>query len=121
MNDFEELDNIISKIVKDKLYKMVPEYCYYKNNETGIYFFMNEFTSSLVNEIEQHKSNKFIDNSFEFINYLGDSNNLEILNIIKIGVLEILYTSKNIERKIIEDLLNDKLKLIFKNFSNYYY
>ena len=44
MNDFEELDNIISKIVKDKLYKMVPEYCYYKNNETGIYFFMNEFT-----------------------------------------------------------------------------
>ena len=41
---------------------MVPEYSYYENEETGIYFFMNEFTSALIDEIEQFQSNKFIDN-----------------------------------------------------------
>ncbi len=38
MNNFNELDNIIYKIVKDKLYEMVPEYSYYENGETGIFF-----------------------------------------------------------------------------------
>ncbi|WP_276681298.1 DUF7674 family protein [Empedobacter brevis] len=121
MNNFNELDNIIYKIVKDKLYEMVPEYSYYENGETGIYFFMNEFNVSLINEIEDHKSNNFIDNSFELINYLGESNNLEILNIIKVGILEILYTSENLDRKKIEELLSEKLRPIFRNFSNYYY
>ena len=121
MNNFEELDNIISKMIKDKLYEMVPEYSNEKNNEDGIYFFMNEFTLSLIDEIEQSQSNKFIDNSFEFINHLGESNNLEILNIVKVGVLEILYTSENLKRQKIEKLLSEKLRLIFRDFSKHYY
>lgn len=121
MNNFEELDNYISKIIKDRLYEMVPEYSYYKNEETGIYLFINEFTSSLIDEIEQSQSNKFIDNSFEFINHLGESNNLEILNIVKVGVLEILYTSENLKRQKIEELLSEKLRLIFRGFSKHYY
>lgn len=121
MNDFEKLDIFISKIVKDKLYEMVPEYSYYENEETGIYFFMNEFTSALIDEIEQSQSNKFIDNSFEFINSLGESHNLEIVNIVKVGVLEILYTSEKLKREKIEELLSEKLKPIFRIFSKYYY
>ena len=121
MNNFEELDNIISKMIKDKLYEMVPEYSNEKNNEDGIYFFMNEFTSALIDEIEQFQSNKFIDNSFEFINSLGESHNIEILNIVKVGVLEILYTSEKLKREKIEELLSEKLKPIFRNFSKYYY
>ena len=121
MSSLEELDMFIYKIIKDKLYEMVSEYSFDENNEKGVYFFMYEFTSSLVNEIEQYQSNKFIDNSFEFINSLGESHNIEILNIVKVGVLEILYTSEKLKREKIEELLSEKLKPIFRNFSKYYY
>ena len=52
MSSLEELDMFIYKIIKDKLYEMVSEYSFDENNEKGVYFFMYEFTSSLVNEIE---------------------------------------------------------------------
>lgn len=59
----------------------------------GGYFFMHYFASSLAQKLETDNNSDLILNSFNFINELGKSRNLEVLNILKAGILETLYTS----------------------------
>ena len=109
------------------LFKIVPEYktvfdsdSYRHEAVIGNYAFMNSFATILANEIVKDKSSEFVNNSFKFINCISESNNLEVLNILKVGILEILYTSGVTVRNITLEKLNDKNKLFFMNFSQFY-
>lgn len=119
-----EIDNYISKVLKFLLFEMVPEYAkgYAKEDvsEEGIYFFMNDFAIDLGRELSFDNSSSFVKNAFEYINLLGAHNNLEILNIVNVGILEILYTTESLNRNMVCDLLCEKLKIHFNSFSDYY-
>lgn len=86
---------------------MVPEYA--KNyagededaSEEGIYFFMNDFAIELGRELSIDNSSGFVKNAFKYINLLGERNNLEILNIVKVGILEMLYTTESLNRNML--------------------
>lgn len=122
--ELNEIDNFISKILKSLLFEIVPEYAtdYAEEDvsEEGIYLFMNDFAMDLVTELSVDNSSGFVKNAFKYINLLGESNNLEILNIVKVGILEILYTTKFLNRNMVCELLCEKLKIHFNNFSDYY-
>lgn len=127
----EELNNInefIFNALADLLFKIIPEYRTVfekENNEhyhsSGVYLFMNEFASFLCNEIGKNPNSEIVKKGFSFINNVGESNNLEVLNILRVGILEILYTNKNIERELISNYLSEKLKIYFNDFSKYYH
>jgi hypothetical protein len=128
MDALKKIDEFIFRILSNLLFKIIPEYqifCESENKKNdfsnGVYLFMNEFALFLSNEIEKEPTSTVVNNSFIFINKVGESNNLEVLNILKIGVLEILYTSKGIDRKLVSDCLSEKLKKYFQEFSKYYY
>lgn len=120
--------NDINKFTYQKLgemlYEIVPQYHDYctcsLDEYDGNYTFMNKFSIVLSKEIEKNNSSEFVQNSFKFINQLGDSNNLEVLNILKVGILEILYTSGITIRNYAFEQLDDKNKQRFSNFSNLY-
>lgn len=82
---------------------------------------MNEFASFLSGEIEKYPTSVIVNKSLDFINKVGESDNLEVINILKVGILEILYTSKNIDRKLVSDALSKKLQRYFLDFSRSYY
>jgi len=129
MKELDEIDAYINRELVSLLMEMVPEYqVAFKEgfskeivNEKGIYLLLNEFAVSLSKELTVDLSSKFVKNAFNFINAVGESNNLELLNIVKIGILEILYTSKGLDRGMVLSLLSDKLKIQFNSFSSYYY
>ncbi|SEI52149.1 hypothetical protein SAMN05216327_102199 [Dyadobacter sp. SG02] len=125
MDELNKIDYFISQSLVNLLFNMVPECrCVFKfeNNFPGeVYLFMNEFASFLSGEIEKSPTSDIVNNSFAFINKIGESSNLEVINILKIGVLEILYTSKNIDRKLVSDALSEKLQKYFLDFSRSYY
>ncbi|TKC57626.1 hypothetical protein FBD94_20330 [Pedobacter hiemivivus] len=119
-----EIDNFICKVLKSLLFEMVPEYAkgYSKEDvfQEGIYFFMNDFAMDLGRELSIDNSSSFVKNAFKYINLLGESNNLEILNIVTVGILEILYTTEFLNRNMVSGLLCEKLKIHFNRFSDYY-
>jgi len=128
MDELNKIDNFICRSLTDLLFQMIPEYqkIYELENSTiifsnGVYLFMNEFTLFLSNEIEKDSTSVIVKKAFTFINKVGESNNLEVLNILKIGILEILYTNKNIDRKLVYGFLNIKLQKYFNEFSENYY
>jgi len=128
MDELKKINDFIYRILANLLFKMIPEYrmiYVLENNEddfsSGVYLFMNEFASFLSNEIEKDPTSSIVNKSFIFINKVGESNNLEVLNILKIGILEILYTSKNIDRKLVSSFLSEKLQIYFQEFSRNYY
>lgn len=59
------------------------------------------------------RSSKYVKDAFEYINILRESNNLEVLNKVKAGILEILYTAKGLDKNIVKNLLSEKLKSVF--------
>lgn len=109
------------------LFEIIPEYKtvfdsepYKREAIIGNYAFMNGFATILATEINKNKSSEFVINSFKFINHISISNNLEVLNILKVGILEILYTSGVAIRKYTLEHLNDKNKILFSNYSQFY-
>ena len=120
--------NDINKFTYQKLgeilFEMVPQYQSYCNYSLddffGNYTFMNEFSIALSQEIEKNNASEFVQNAFKFINDLSASDNLEVLNILKIGILEILYTSGIKVRDYSFEQLNNKNKKNFSDFSKLY-
>lgn len=88
--------------------------------EVGSYLFFNDFSSVLANEIIKNENSDFVNRSFEFINKLSSEKSEEVVNLLKIGILEILYTSGIEVRKIVFKYLNDTNKEYFESFSNLY-
>jgi len=127
MDELKNINDFIYKILADLLFKILPEYrtiFELENNEYnlsgGVYLFMNEFASFLCKEIEKDPKSIIVNKAFTFINKVGESNNLEILNILRVGILEILYTSKNVNRELVSNSLSEKLREYFHEFSRYY-
>lgn len=128
MKEFEEINNCINKNLISMLFNIVPEFALiFKQNNVGgdiyeddIYLFMSDFATSLGREMIQDNSSSYVSNSFTYINKLGESNNLEIINIVKVGILEILYTTTKLDRNEVSNLLSEKLKVFFNDLSNYY-
>lgn len=127
MDKLKQIDEFTYKTVSDLLFERVPEYkAIYEDDiyrdEIGIncYLFMNKYSSFLASEMSKNLSSKFVTNSFEYINKLGNSTNMEVINVLRVGILEILYTS-GIDRVLISDRLNDTAKQIFQGFSKYYH
>lgn len=129
MNELEEIDSYIYHTLTTLLFKMVPEYKKEIEQsdskvilpEEGIYRLMYEFSICLAERIGENISSDFVANAFMFINKVGESHNLELHNIIRVGILEILYTTKELDRNQVHHMLNEKLKVDFTNFSKYYY
>lgn len=124
-NKLDQIDDFISEVLKSLLFDMVPEYAkdYAEEDvfEEGIYFFMCDFATHLGKELSINNSSSFVKNAFKYINHLGESHNLEILNIVHVGILEILYTTESLDRNMVSGLLCEKLKIYFNNWSAYYY
>ena len=127
MDELRNINDFTYKVLADLLFKILPEYRTFfelENNKydfsSGVYLFMNEFTSFLCNEIEKDPKSVVVNKAFTFINKVGESNNLEVLNILRVGILEILYTSENVDRELVSNSLSEKLKKYFHEFSKYY-
>lgn len=126
MNKIDQINIFTYKVLGDLLFERVPEYklIYYsdlQNDESDIgnYMFMNEFSNTLSEKIKENNSS-FVKNAFKYINEIGESNNLEVINILRIGILEILYTNGYEVRDFVDGFLSDNNKKIFKSFSKFY-
>lgn len=125
MDELNKIDEFICQSLVDLLFNMVPEckdiFKFEYSFPGGVYLFMNGFASFLSDEIEKDPMSVIVNKSFVYINEVGESNNLEVINILKVGILEILYTSRNIDRKLVSDALSEKLQRYFLEFSRSYY
>lgn len=129
MNELEKIDKYIFEILNQLLFNIVPQYRQKVKqapleanlSDHGIYFCMYEFACHLTEEIKISLESEFVINSFKFINMVGESHNLELQNIIRVGVLEILYSTIELDRNEIKNMLNNKLRLEFSNFSKHYH
>lgn len=128
MSELDLIDCYIYRKLASLLFKMVPEYkIYYERNysisdllDDSVYLFMNRFATYLSDAIKSDISSSFVKNAFSYVNILGESLNLELQNIIRVGILEILYTEKGVDRNQVRNLLIEKLKRDFNAFSKYY-
>lgn len=128
MNELEGIDDYTYNALTTLLLKMVPGYKEEMEQndskvillEEGIYRFMYEFSICLIEKIAGNISSDFVDKAFMFINKVGESHNLELQNIIRAGILEILYTTKELDRNQVYNMLSEKLKGDFNTFSKYY-
>lgn len=121
-----DINKVTYQKLGELLFEFIPEHLFFDNLELdkseyfGNYTFMNEFSMKLCKAIEEDKSSEFVNSSYKFINCISESNNLEVLNILKVGILEILYTSGNSIRNNALERLNDKNKIFFLEFSQLY-
>jgi len=125
MQLFKEIDSLIREKILLALLECVPSYrnkmdsIQIEFNKDSVYLSLNEFSEKLAEELQSETSSVFVLESFDFINMLGESNNLEIINIVKVGILEILYTG-NCNRSLVRNLLSEKLKPHYDLWSKYY-
>ena len=125
-NALKEINKITSKILTELLFENVPEFKLYlletsQIHDEGVYSFMMEFAIYLSTELKVNQNSPIVIRSFKYINELGKSHNLEVLNILKVGILEILYTTKGLDRSLVLELLDEKIKPLFLSSSKYYY
>ncbi len=127
MNKLNEIDTFTFQKLAELLFETVPEfheYCLkskiFDDFEVGGYSFMNEFSIRLANEINTYTSSDFISHSFTYINLIGTSKNLEVLNILKVGILEILFTSGQVCRDYTSTMLNSNVQILFNDYSRFY-
>ncbi|MCW8309672.1 hypothetical protein K7A41_00355 [Sphingobacterium sp. InxBP1] len=129
MKELKEIDILIFDILSKGLYEKLPEYKSIVDSQAdsiyssqyNIYLFMNEFATYLGNRIIEDRESSFVKTSFEYINFLGESDNCEVLNIVNVGVLEILYSEKGCDREFVKKSLSEKLKRYFDSWSKYYF
>lgn len=115
---YQGIGNLLLDLIPE--YKSIIDADQYQNDTTfGNYLFLNSFATYLAIQIENNET-EFLSKSFNFINQLAESNNLEILNLLKVGILEILYTSGNNVRLKTYENLNEKALSIFSELSKYY-
>lgn len=121
------IDDYIYTTLAELLFEIVPQYKGFLKNhlerteKLGDYTFMNHFSVRLCSELKEDPLSEFVICAFKFINGLSESKNLEILNILKVGILEILYTEDATIRSIATSQLNARNKILFEQFSKWYF
>ncbi|WP_223585065.1 hypothetical protein [Sphingobacterium sp. GVS05A] len=127
MKSLEEIDVFIFDTLTGILFDTVPEYkeivemgedSFFSDRLT--YLFMNEFATYLGGQIKSDRTSAFVESSFDYINYIGQSHNCEIINIVHVGILEILYTEEGVDREWVKMNLSEKLQPYFEAWSKYY-
>lgn len=127
MKPLEEIDIFIFDTLTGVLFDKVPAYreiaemgedSHFSDRST--YLFMNEFATYLGGQIIADWTSPFVERSFDYINYIGQSHNCEIINIIHVGILEILYTKEGVDREWVKMNLSEKLQPYFEAWSKYY-
>lgn len=128
MDELKKIEDVTNKFLMELLFTMVPEYQLYYEQENNVddlfigrYLFMNDFASFLSDEIIQNPQSVIVSKAFNFINKIGESDNLEVLNVVRVGILEILYTKKNLNRDLVLTFLSEKMQKYFKELSSSYY
>ena len=121
VNKLKKIDSFIYETLYEILIDTVPEFKIISQNQNidlepiqGNYSFMNDFALILSENIKEDPSSYFVRNSLKFINAIGQTNNLEVLNLIKVGILEILYTQDSKSRDFIYDSLSQSYKFTLK-------
>lgn len=89
------------------------------DSEDGVYFLMYHFSNLYITEINKNENSLFFIKATKFINELAKSNNLEVINILKVGILEILYSTKLIREKV-RNILSKECLVYFNHYSEYY-
>lgn len=89
------------------------------DHEDGIYRFMYHFSNLVIKEINNEEVPLIRTQAIDFINDLAKSNNLEVINILKVGILEILYSTKSVREKV-RSLLSNECLVYFNHYSEYY-
>lgn len=126
--DLKEIDKFIFNTLSSILHEKVPEYKSMLDlgggsgyaSDCSTYLLMNEFAVFLGDRIKEDATGAFVKKSFEYINLLGQSDNREILNIVHVGILEILYSESGVDRAWVTMNLSDKLRTYFESWSEYY-
>jgi hypothetical protein len=127
MKPLEEIDIFIFDTLAGILFDKVPEYKEIvemgedsRFSDRLTYGFMNEFATYLGCQIIADRTSPFVESSFDYINYIGQSHNCEIINIVHVGILEILYTEEGVDREWVKMNLSEKLQPYFEAWSKYY-
>jgi hypothetical protein len=127
MKPLEEIDVFIFDTLTGVLFDKVPEYKEIvgmgedsRFSDRLTYSFMNEFATYLGGQIIADRTSPFVERSFDYINFIGQSHNFEIINIVHVGILEILYTEAGVDRQFVKMNLSEKLQAYFEAWSKYY-
>jgi hypothetical protein len=123
MDELKRIDDYTYLTLGKLLFETVIDYRMMADSNScfaGGYFFMNEFAVTLAEEIRKDQTSAFVKQSFTYINMIGESNNLEVLNILRIGILEILYTEGAVVKEFTKSQLSDKGESLWVHFSKFY-
>lgn len=128
MKRLKEIDVYIFDTLIGILFDKVPEYKSLFESEGEFDFipdhltypFFNRFAVILGAKIIEDIKSDFVRNSFDYINLIGQSNNCEVINIVHVGILEILYSEKGVDREFVKNNLSEKLQPYFEAWSKYY-
>lgn len=83
-------------------------------SDRSTYLFMNEFATYIGGQIIADRTGPFVESSYDYINYIGQSHNHEIINIVHVGILEILYMEYGVGRQWVKMNLSEKLQPYFE-------
>ena len=90
----ENIDECIRKEIVEMLFSTCPTYRKIIDPEDldmGVYLLLNGFAMCVSRNLVTNESESLNDEAFSFINNLGESFNQEIINLLKVGVLEMFY------------------------------
>lgn len=125
----ERLTNIVDNytyfLLGELLFEKVPNFSekyleiYDPETKIGSYNFFDDFASTLIEDINSKNRTSYLIDAFNFINECCETTNLEILNIIRVGFFEKLYSEVADNRDFVRGLLNDKSLNMFNKCSEY--
>ena len=87
--------------------------------ETHAYSVLNKFSKKLLNSLDRN-DDIFDIMAFKFINALSKSSNLEVLNLLRIGVFEILLDYPQRYEQVYSRLDDDARKIFLKHKQEYF-
>jgi hypothetical protein len=123
MDELKRIDDYTYLTLGKLLFETVIDYRMMTDSRSyfaGGYSFMNQFALTLADEIRKDQTSTFVKQSFAYVNMIGESNNLEVVNILRIGILEILYTEGPVVKEFTKSQLSDKGKSLWVHFSKFY-
>ena len=123
----EKINDYVYKELAALLFEMVPEFREEVEKsgsmevllDQNVYWFMYDFSLSLSEKIRKNVSSDFVSKAFMYINTVGEGHNLQLQNIVIVGILEILYTEE-LDRNLVCSMLSEKLQKEFNGLSRLY-
>lgn len=120
----QEIDSSLQKKMAEFLFEKVPNYRKIferggNDYEIGGYLFMNRFTTDILNEYKSNKESPLVTDFFDFVEECSKTTNMEVLNLVNVGIIEILYSTSELREEIKSRLGPISLSL-FEGWSGLY-